>query len=209
MDTAAKLFGSSRVKVLRLFISHPDTPFDTKEIMHRAQISSTELSRELAALRGVGFIKPKTFVKEKEIRSKNKHAKPRIKRTRARGYMFDETFKERESLQAFLLNFKDLDRTALADRFKNVGKVKFFALSGTFMNAPNKERVDVTIVGDGLKRTKVEAEIKRLEAELGTPLTYAILETKDFLYRLSMYDKFVRDILDFPHERIIERISAR
>ena len=55
-----------------------------------------------------------------------------------------------------------------------------------------------------MKRGKIEMGIRKLEAEIGTELVYAIFDTKEFLYRLSMYDKLVRDILDFPHEVILQ-----
>jgi len=60
--------------------------------------------------------------------------------------------------------------------------------------------VDLLIVGDKMKKGKIEEGVRRLEAEVGTELIYAVFETADFLYRLKMYDKLVRDILDFPHE---------
>ena len=43
-----------------------------------------------------------------------------------------------------------------------------------------------------------------MEAEIGSELVYAIFDTKEFTYRLNMYDKLVRDILDFPHEVIFQ-----
>ena len=46
--------------------------------------------------------------------------------------------------------------------------------------------------------------VRRLEAEIGAELTYATFETKEFIYRLNMYDKLVRDILDFPHEVVLQ-----
>ena len=47
-----------------------------------------------------------------------------------------------------------------------------------------------------------------MEAEIGKELRYAVLNTKEFIYRLDMYDKFIRDILDYPHERLIEKIKV-
>ena len=60
------------------------------------------------------------------------------------------------------------------------------------------------IVGDKLNKGKIEKEIKKLEAEIGKELVYALFDSKEFNYRLSMYDKLVRDILDFPHEVIFQ-----
>jgi len=87
--------------------------------------------------------------------------------------------------------------------FKKVGRVKFLAVSGIFIK--NKDsRVDLLIVGDKLKKNKIEEGVKKLEAEIGMELVYAVFETKEFVYRLSMYDKLVRDILDFPHEIVLQ-----
>ena len=55
-----------------------------------------------------------------------------------------------------------------------------------------------------MKRSKIEEEVRKLEAEIGTELVYAVFDTKEFIYRLDMYDKLVRDILDFPHEVIFQ-----
>jgi hypothetical protein len=65
-------------------------------------------------------------------------------------------------------------------------------------------RVDLLIVGNKMKKSKIEEGIRRIEAEIGTELTYAIFDTKEFLYRLNMYDKLIRDILDYPHEIVLQ-----
>ncbi|GAG51475.1 unnamed protein product [marine sediment metagenome] len=31
-----------------------------------------------------------------------------------------------------------------------------------------------------------------------------MFDTKEFFYRLNMYDKLIRDILDFPHEVVLQ-----
>ena len=43
-----------------------------------------------------------------------------------------------------------------------------------------------------------------LEAEIGKELAYAVFDTPDFLYRANMYDKLVRDVIDFPHEKVLD-----
>ena len=55
-----------------------------------------------------------------------------------------------------------------------------------------------------MKRGKIEEGIRKLEAEIGAELVYAIFDTKEFIYRLNMYDKLVRDILDYPHEVLLQ-----
>src|SRR3989338_2689319 len=85
----------------------------------------------------------------------------------------------------------------------NAGRVKLIILSGIFIK--NKDsRVDFLVVGDKLKRGKIEEGIRKLEAEIGSELVYAIFDTKEFIYRLNMYDKLIRDILDYPHEIVLQ-----
>ena len=76
-------------------------------------------------------------------------------------------------------------------------------VSGVFIKNEDS-RVDLLIVGDKMKRGKIEEGIRKLEAEIGAELVYAIFETKEFLYRLNMYDKLVRDIIDYPHEVLLQ-----
>ncbi len=87
--------------------------------------------------------------------------------------------------------------------FKKVGQVKLVIISGLFIKN-NDSRVDLLIVGDKLNRAKIENGIRKLEAEIGAELVYAIFDTKEFIYRFNMYDKLVRDILDYPHQVLLQ-----
>ena len=46
-----------------------------------------------------------------------------------------------------------------------------------------------------------------VEAEIGKELTFASFETADFHYRLGMYDKLIRDILDYPHQKLLDKLN--
>lgn len=81
--------------------------------------------------------------------------------------------------------------------------MKLIIISGIFIKN-HDSRVDLLIVGDKMKRKKIEEGIKKIEAEIGIELVYAVFETKEFIYRLNMYDKLVRDILDYPHEVVLQ-----
>jgi hypothetical protein len=63
------------------------------------------------------------------------------------------------------------------------------------------------IVGDSLKREVLEKEIVTLESEIGRELSYAVFETKEFNYRITMYDKLIRDVLENKHSLIINKIK--
>ncbi len=181
MEILGKILGSpARVKIMRLFLLNTKTKFNKKEIVKRSRVSSPAAGKELKILSAVGFLK--------------KHST---------GWIFNPLFKYALEFDRLLISSDSLDKKVIVDNFKKVGRVKLLLLSGIFIK--NKDtRVDLLVVGDKLKRNKIEEEVRKLEAEIGTELTYAIFDTKDFLYRLDMYDKLVRDILDFPHEVLLQ-----
>jgi hypothetical protein len=181
MEILGKILGSiARVKIMRLFMFNQNQVFKSKEVASRSRVGADAVRKELSTLAAAGFIKKK-----------------------GEGYVFDSSFKYGSEMESLLLNSNILNKDGIASTFKKVGKVKFLAVSGVFIK--NKDsRVDLLIVGDKMKKNKIEDGIKKLEAEMGAELIYALFDTKEFIYRLNMYDKLVRDILDFPHEVVLE-----
>jgi len=181
MEILSKLIGSpARIKIMRLFLQNKDTVFLPKDVSSRSRVSSDVLRRELKLLQSVGFLKKNT-----------------------KGYFFNIAFKYTREFETLLVGSDTMDDTIIAESFKKVGKTKLLIVSGFFIK--NKDsRIDLLIVGDSLQKAKIEEAVKKLEAEIGTELTYAIFDTNEFIYRLNMYDKLVRDILDFPHKVILQ-----
>ncbi len=181
MEILGKILGSpARVKIMRLFLLNSGKSFKSKDISKKSRINSSLVRKELNLLNSVGFIKKRTS-----------------------DYIFNPSFKYTKEFEALLISSDSIDKDSISLNFKKAGKVKLLLVSGVFIK--NKEsRVDLLIVGDKIKRSKVEEGIRKLEAEIGAELVYAIFDTKEFIYRLNMYDKLIRDILDFPHEVILQ-----
>lgn len=210
MEILGKLFGSVlRVKILRMFLFNPGVAYDAESIAVRTQSKLPLVKKEISLLMKIAFIREKTYIKEIE-KKKKKGGKTQIETSKKRviGFTLNPSFEYAETLKKVLLDFQFLDLNEVANRFKKTGRVKFFALAGAFLNDSNG-RADILIVGDSLSKNLVESEVRKLESEMGKDLTYALFETQDFLYRVQMYDKFVRDILDFKHQRLIEKIIVR
>ena len=66
---------------------------------------------------------------------------------------------------------------------------------------------EALIVGDKIEQRKMVNIIKTMESELGRELRYSTFETKEFQYRFGMYDKLIRDVLDYPHQKIINKMG--
>lgn len=205
MDNLGKLFGSqARVKILRLFLLNPSDAFDVAMVAEKSKVSLPETRRELALIKAAGVISNKSFTKE-IFSKRSKNAKPT--RKRAQGFQLKTTFPLLSALKNLIVSETPLNREEIARRFKTTGKIKFLAISGIFIDEP-EARVDVLIVGDDLKKRSIENVLRTIEAEIGKELSYGALETSEFLYRISVYDKFVRDILDFRHDTVIDRIGV-
>ena len=67
--------------------------------------------------------------------------------------------------------------------------------------------MDLLVVGNNLKQTQLDNIIKTIESEIGKEIRYAVFETQEFNYRYSMFDKLVRELLESPHEKIINKLN--
>ncbi|MDR3519419.1 MAG: hypothetical protein P4L63_00805 [Candidatus Pacebacteria bacterium] len=182
MEILEKILGNSaRVKIMRLFLLNKNKIFTNKDIVQRSRVSAQVVRRELKLLLSVGFIK---------------------KRGDA-NWSFNFSFKYGEEFQDLLVRSDSLNSETILNNFKKVGRVKLVVAAGLFIKNEDS-RVDLLIVGDKLSKAKIEEGMHRLEAEIGAELVYAVFDTKEFMYRLNMYDKLVRDILDYPHEILLQ-----
>ena len=77
--------------------------------------------------------------------------------------------------------------------------MKMLVLAGAFIKDP-ASRLDILAVGDSINQKKFENVMRSLESEIGRELKYSAFTTNEFKYRISMYDKLICDVFDFPHE---------
>jgi len=204
MEILGKLLGTEeRVKIMRLFLLNAEMCFDAHDIMDRSKVNKGALRREIGLLLKIGFVKPRNFTKDIE-RTKGNTVK--IIKKKVSGWQLSIDFPLLLPVRNLLISSEPVKKEDIIARFKSTGKVKLLVLSGVFIQNDDS-RVDILVVGDDLKRKSIENVLRSIEAEVGKELSYALFETQDFLYRLSVYDKFVRDILDFPHENILDKIN--
>ncbi len=196
MDILEKLFdNSARVKLLRLFLFNPGVAFGRNDILTKSKVSRQKLATELNLLKKVGL------VKQRKVKAKGDFGKPGVI-----GFELDARFPLTHSLRN-LLNQDFLRRRAdITKRFKNCGRLKLIVVSGIFLDDEDS-RIDLFVVGDKLKKRVIDNIVKTIEADIGREMTYAALETDDFTYRLNSSDKFIRDVFDYPHERLLDKIS--
>jgi hypothetical protein len=194
MEILSKLFGTAaKVKIMRLFLFNPEVNFDVDDIMARARVERDDVWRELSLLEKVKLIRRRSFYK-------------RSAKKRVNGFILDKEFPYLSGLQKLLIETVTSNVEDFLRRFRALGKLKLVIAAGVFIHS-NDSRADLLIVGEGIKRAPLENVIKGIEAEIGRELRYAYFEAKDFLYRLNMFDKLVRDVIDCPHQVLLDRID--
>lgn len=190
MDPLARLFGSfARLKLLRLFIFNDDTAFTLADIAFRTKTPKDQVRRELTQLIAADIVR---------------------KRAGKRGaaYTANQRFPHYEPLQVFLRSTTSLNDADILATLKKAGSLRIVTMSGLFTGAI-ETKVDLLVVGDNLDDKKLEVAVRSLEAHLGRELAYAAFTTADFRYRVGVYDRLVRDVFDYPHRTILDKIGMR
>ncbi len=188
MEILAKLFGGpAKVKLMRLFLFNPDEIFTLKDLKARTRLQGSAINKELGALVKLGLIKKA--------------------HTKKPSFGIDSRFPYLPALKDLLITVSLNADASLAKKFAKAGRIKLFLASGVFLQEWDA-RVDLLIVGDGLSMAKVVKVVSEIEAEIGREISYSAFETDDFQYRLGIHDRLIRDILDFPHATIVDRLGV-
>jgi predicted transcriptional regulator len=176
------LFSSqTRVKLLATFLLQPDQEFFIRELTRLLDEQINSIRRELENLRKIGFVK---------ARHKN----------RKKFYKIDTDFIFYQELRSMFT--KEIQaETPLVSSLKKMPEVKLILLTGSFVGADST--VDLLVVGN-VKKEYIEALIAQ-DPEL-KDIKYSIFPEPDFLYRVSLADRFVHEILTNPRNLIVHNL---
>ncbi len=204
MEILAKLFGSNtKVKLMRLFLFNEDIAYPLSEIVERTKSQQNDVKKEIAGLLNIALIKKRTITRDVNIK---KGKKIQIKKVQDVGYFLDHKFPYLQALKNLLITVSLHADDNLVKKFSSVGRIKLFMASGLFIQEWDT-RVDLLIVGDDINFTKLDSVIKSIEAEVGKEIIYSAFETSDFEYRYDMHDRLIRDIVDFPHATLVDKLE--
>jgi len=199
-DPLEILFGSqARVKLLRFFLFNPSKEFTFDAISRRARLVRRTARTEMNALERAGVIKKKQIYIEDEAKGK---------KVRVQGYSVNKNFPDLQSLQTFLFETAPINGKTVLKHLRNAGPLDFVCIAGIFLR-DFERRLDIMVTMKKLPEAKVENAIRALEAELGIEIRFAAFDSEDLMYRVGMYDKLIRDVFDYPHEILVDRIAIK
>lgn len=186
-----KLFDSPvKLRLLKLFLRNPNTKFTFADIRRRTILDSRLVRNHIQNLHDVGIIKnaKRRNVKEYEYFLNNKFI------------FFNE-------LQNLILKSSPADENKMTTKIKSLGRVKLALITGIFMNPERgNARTDLLLVVDDARRKKLENFMRHLEAEAGVEILYALMDSEEFNYRRKMFDRFILDIFEKPHRKLINKL---
>jgi hypothetical protein len=188
MDTLEKIFGGAhRVKLMRLFLFNPVLYFETVDVADRSKMDMARARTELS------------FLSKAELIRKSTRGNKTV-------WYLNDKFPYLQEFQRLLLDTSLKNSKPILKKLSKIGKLKFIVFSGIFKELTDG-RIDILVVAEGAKKSTAEAVMASIEADIGKEIRFAVLDTEDFKYRLGVGDRLIRDVLDYPHEIVLDRIG--
>ncbi len=181
-----KLFGSkTRAKLLELFFANTNKSFYVREITRVIEEQINSVRRELTNLESIGVIRNETFDNKVYYTANMKHPF---------AHAFQEMFAPHKAVAA--TKVQEIKRKPSNSWDEYIRPVsKYLRAMALFNRAPGQDGIDLLIIGDD-KTKKLTRWAEVIEKKQGKPLDYVILGRDDYLYRLSVKDRFVMSILE-------------
>jgi len=166
-----------RVKVLTLFLTHPESMYHVRDIVRKIEEEINAVRRELAHLEKAGLL------------SKERRANRLF-------YYFRKDYPLYFELMGLIAKTQGLGLEIIKNKAK-LGKIKFAMLSGRFvrkLSHKGSSDVDLLMVG-----TVVLPELGKLvrneEMHRESELNYTVMTEDEFAFRKRRRDPFVQEIL--------------
>lgn len=187
-NTLEALFGSKiRWRLIKLFLLNESTMFTVVEISKRLKTDGRSIAGILLQLENAKFIAVKTKQGKKF-------------------YSTNKDFPFFQELKNLVVRSNVYPQCESLGKIKNLGNVKLGVISGVFINNP-KSKTDLLIVGDNVSKAKMNHLLEDLEAEMGREVNYSLMDSSEFKYRINMFDKFIMELLESPHEIVVNKLQ--
>jgi hypothetical protein len=191
------LFGSkTRVRLLRLFLHHPDEPFFVRELARKTHFQMNAVRRELLNLVKFGCLRedgPETVGEEKGPTGQRRY------------YRLNTDFVLYPELRALLMKSQMLLEQNFVSRLKDMGTIKYLALTGRFSDAEDVS-TDLLVVGK-VNRDRLERLVHDFERELGASVRFTVLTVPEYQYRKQVGDKFVYSVLESKKLVVVDELN--
>lgn len=126
-------------------------------------------------------------------------------------YILNSNFEFFEELKSLIMKSSPAEKNKMVRKINSLGRIKLAVISGVFLNSEKENFdnsiADLFIVGDDISKERLRKFLRALEAEVGREVKLSIMDKEEFDYRYGMFDRFVRVLLEGPHEKIINKLG--
>jgi len=179
------LFSSqTRVKLLSTFLLHPEEEYYIRELTRLLHEQINSIRRELENLRRIGLVRARH-------------------RNRKKYYRVDAEFSLYPELKNIFSKEIQAESPVVAS-LKKLPDIDLIVLAGNFVGTESK--VDLLVVGE-VKKEMLEALL--LQDNNLKNVKYSIFSQGDFLYRLSLRDRFITTIINDPRHLIVHNLIQK
>jgi len=184
------LFGSkTRVRLLRLFLHHPEDSFFVRELSRKTHIQMHAVRRELDNLTKFGFLS-----EEEKNGSSGRGSRDTGPAGQRRYLKLNKNFALYKELYALIIKSQVLLEENFVKKIRDTGPIKYLALTGRFVDEPEMP-TDLVIVGR-VNRERLERLVRDFEREFGADIRFTVLAPQEYQYRRQIGDKFLYKILE-------------
>ena len=98
----------------------------------------------------------------------------------------------------------------VVSELRRSGKLRLIIASGRFLDADGgvHDGIDLIIVGENMNESKVQGTLRTIEADRGREILYAVFSPKEFKFRLDVQDRLIRNVLDYPHHILFDKLNV-
>lgn len=180
------LSNTSQLTLATFLLTAPPRVFAVGELSKRLRLSEAKLQGGLQKLReaGVAMI---------------------YRKGNARYWGLNLKYKYLDELKRSVPKRASFKRDNLFSAISQLGKIRAAFLSGLFTGQAQLP-VDILLVGK-ISLTKMQKFLDAWQKIMQNEINYSIMSDKEFAMRRDTFDRFIKDIFDYPHVVVQDSFS--
>ncbi|MEN9604645.1 MAG: hypothetical protein RJB39_330 [Candidatus Parcubacteria bacterium] len=197
--------GSSKMKLWKVFFLNTTKEFTLKQLSSLTRLRNDKLIPDLRDLMRQGVVVAnKKLVLIENLRKENHIV-----------YKANSAFPLLSPLIETILAAVPRSAERVLEHVQSLPRLKTVLLSGFFTSklgmaavpfSTTQSPIDMLLIFEKIP-SQVNTVLGELERNLGRELRYVALDQEDFKYRHSIGDKLIRDVLDFEHIIVMDRMG--
>ena len=126
-------------------------------------------------------------------------------RSRVKFYALNLKNQAMVQLQGYMAKHNKKYDDELMKAIAELGDIKGAFLSGVFTATPQLP-VDLLLVGK-VNLSKLDKFLKNSKKMMGLDINYSIMTEQEFKLRRHTFDRFIKDIFDYPHLTVVDKLK--